>query len=317
MQSYPKVERAGVTDERQTFPLLGLRRGIGVFGRERRSTHRGNGYEMASSRPYQPSDNMRAIDWGASARLSSARNSDEFIVREHFAEESPRVVVFVDRRPAMRLYPPELPWLHKPAAVAAAGKMIVDSAIAAQGLVGYLDFADARAPRWLPPRRQLDAARIRDHELPRTAWTAPEDNLALGFRHFVHARGDLPRGTFVFVLSDFLEPPPAAVWRMAAGLDWDVVPVIVQDPRWEQSFPDVGGLVLPLTTPDGASRPVRLTRSEAAERRRANEDRLRTLLDGLGRLDIDPVLLSSHEPLDILAAFLHWHERRHLRLRRR
>jgi len=301
-----------VTGERQTFPLLGLRRGIGVFGRERTSTHRGTGYEMASSRPYQPGDSMHAIDWGASARLSSARDSDEFIVREYFSEESPRVVVFADRRPAMRLYPPEFPWLRKPAAVATAGRMIVDSAIAAQGLPGYLDLADPHAPRWLPPRKQGDAVRIRDHELTRTAWTAPEDNLALGFRHFELARTDLPRGTFVFVLSDFLEPPPAALWRMAAEQGWDVVPVIVQDPRWEQSFPDVGGLVLPF-----APGPVRLTRREAAERRRANENRLRVLLDGFGALGIDPVLLGSHEPLDILTAFLRWHDRRHARLRQR
>ncbi len=301
-----------MTGERQTFPLLGLRRGIGVFGRERTSTHRGTGYEMASSRPYQPGDSMHAIDWGASARLSSARDSDEFIVREYFSEESPRVVVFADRRPAMRLYPPELPWLRKPAAVTAAGRMIVDSTIAAQGLPGYLDLADPHAPRWLPPRKQGDAIRIRDRELPRTAWTAPEDNLALGFRHFVRAHNDLPRGTFVFVLSDFLEPPPAALWRMAAEQGWDVVPVIVQDPRWEQSFPDVGGLMLPV-----ASGPVRLTRREATQRRRANEDRLRALLDGFAALDVDPVLLSSHEPLDILSAFLRWHDRRHRRLRQR
>ncbi len=301
-----------MTGERQTFPLLGLRRGIGVFGRERTSTHRGTGYEMASSRPYQPGDSMHAIDWGASARLSSARDSDEFIVREYFSEESPRVVVFADRRPAMRLYPRELPWLHKPAAVTAAGRMIVDSTIAAQGLPGYLDLADPHAPHWLAPRKQGDAIRIREHELTRTAWTAPEDNLALGFRHFVRARNDLPRGTFVFVLSDFLEPPPTALWRMAAEQGWDVVPVIVQDPRWEQSFPDVGGLVLPFETC-----PVKLTRREAAERRRANEDRLRGLLEGFAALDVDPVLLSSHEPLDILGAFLRWHERRHLRLRQR
>jgi hypothetical protein len=306
-----------VRNDRQTFPLLGLRRGIGVFGRERTSTHRGSGYELASSRPYHPSDNMRAIDWAASARLSSARDTDEFIVREHYAEESPRVVVFVDRRPAMSLYPPELPWLHKPAAVATAGRMIVDSAIAAQGLAGYLDLADGPSARWLPPRRQLDAARIRDHELSRPAWTAPEDNLALGFRRLTQARSDVPRGSFVFVLSDFLEPPPAAVWRLAAGLGWDAVPVIVQDPRWEQSFPDVGGLVLPFATPAGDPLPVRLTRREARERRQENESRLRALVDGFHRLDIDPVLLSSHDPLDILAAFLHWHDRRRLRLRQR
>lgn len=306
-----------MSGDRETFPLLGLRRGIGVFGRERRSTHRGNGYETASSRPYHPNDNMRAIDWGASARLSSARNSDEFIVREHFAEESPRVVIFVDRRPAMGLYPLELPWLHKPAAVATAGRMIVDSTVAAQGLAGYLDLAAPQAPRWLPPRKQLDGQRIRSHELSRADWTAPEDNLALGFRHFVDARSDLPRGTFVFVLSDFLAPPPLGVWSMSAGLGWDVVPVIVQDPCWEQSFPDAGGVVLPFATTAGTPQPVRLTRSEAAKRRHANEDRLAGLLDAFGELDIDPVLLSSSEPVEILAAFRRWHERRHARLRRR
>jgi hypothetical protein len=306
-----------VSDGRETFPLLGLRRGIGVFGRERRSTHRGNGYETASSRPYHPSDNMRAIDWGASARLSSARDSDEFIVREQFAEESPRVVVFVDRRPAMALYPQELPWLRKPAAVAIAGRMIIDSVVAAQGLSGYLDLATPSTPRWLPPRRQLEASRIRNHELERADWTAPEDNIALGFRHCADWRGDLPRGTFVFVLSDFLAPPPAGVWRMSADLGWDVVPVIVQDPCWEQSFPDVGGLVVPFATPDGSPRPVRITRREAAERRAANEDRLAKLLETFGELDIDSVLLSSDDPVDILAAFRGWHRHRHLRLRRR
>ena len=104
---------------------------------------------------------------------------------------------------------------------------------------------------------------------------------------------------------------------MAAELGWDVVPVVVQDPRWEQSFPDAGGLVLPFVTATGAFRPVRLTRREAGERRAANEERLSALLAGFAAIEIDPVLISSHEPLDVLDAFLHWHERRHLRLRRR
>ena len=51
----------------------------------------------------------------------SARLSDDFIVREHFSEESPRVVLVVDRRPSMSLYPIEFPWLHKPAVVSTAG----------------------------------------------------------------------------------------------------------------------------------------------------------------------------------------------------
>jgi uncharacterized protein (DUF58 family) len=307
-----------VETDRQTFPLIGLRRGVGSFGRTRRSTHRGSGYEMASSRPYQRGDNMRSIDWNASARLSSARDSDEFIVREQFAEESPRAVVLVDRRPAMGLYPAPLPWLRKPEAVAVAGRMVVDSVLAAQGLLGYLDLADPQAPHWVPPRRRIDAPLIRDRELKRAVWTAPADNLTRGIQHLVRASGEVPRGTFVFILSDFLGPvPSAAVWRMAGSLGWDVVPVIVQDPRWEQSFPDVGGIVLPLATPGGRLMPVRLTRREAVERRAAHEARLAALLEGFAAVELDAVLLSSEDPLDVLAAFLRWHDQRHFRLRRR
>ena len=58
-----------------------------------RSVRRGRGTEVAGSRPYRPGDDIRSIDWGASARMSSARGADEFVVRERYADEGPRVVV--------------------------------------------------------------------------------------------------------------------------------------------------------------------------------------------------------------------------------
>ena len=301
-----------------TFPLLSARRGIGLTGGTRRSVHRGIGFEVASSRPYRRGDSMRAIDWKASARLASARNADEFVVREHFADDRLRAVIVVDRRPEMALYPSDLPWLHKPAAVAAAGQMIAESALASQGLPGYLDAADPRAPTWLPPDRQANAVRIREEELRRATFTAPADNVALALRHLARSRALVPAGTFVFVLSDFLGATPATVWPSAASLGWDVVPVIVQDPRWEQSFPAASGLALPVVDAAGSEQGlVRLTRAEAAARRTANERRLDELLRLFARLDLDPVLLSSEDRREILAAFLSWHERRLRRLRRR
>jgi len=83
---------------------------------------RGRGSEPVATRPYRSGDSMRTIDWAASARLSAAHGDDRFIVREYRAEEAPRVVVVQDLRPEMGLYAPELPWLHKPGAVAAAAK---------------------------------------------------------------------------------------------------------------------------------------------------------------------------------------------------
>jgi uncharacterized protein (DUF58 family) len=291
-----------------SFPLLSRRRGTGLIGGTRRSVHRGGGFEIASARPYRRGDSVRAIDWKASARMSSARLSDEFIVREHFAEDHPRVVLVVDRRPSMSLYPAELPWLNKPAAVAVAGRMIVESALAAQGYPGYLDLADAPAPRWIPPNRRENAGVIRDDELARSGYAAAEDNLVTAIRHLERSRSDVPPGSFVFVLSDFLVPPPRAIWRVAGSLGWDVVPVLLQDPTWEQSFPDVAGLMLPLP------QPLRLTRRDVKERRAANEQRLAELLETFAELEIDPVVLSSADPLDVFDAFMRWHERRRRRL---
>ena len=68
------------------------------------SLRRGHGSDIAGSRPYEPGDDIDKIDWAASARLSLARGSEEFVVREHYAEEAPRVVVLCDRRPSMALF---------------------------------------------------------------------------------------------------------------------------------------------------------------------------------------------------------------------
>ena len=291
-----------------SFPLINRRRGTGLIGGTRRSVHRGGGFEIVSSRTYRRGDSVRSIDWKASARMSSARHADDFIVREHFAEDRPRVVLVVDRRPSMSLYPAGLPWLHKPAAVLVAGRMIVESALAAQGYPGYLDFADAHRPRWLPPNRRENAAAIRETELSRSAYTAPQDALLRSLRHLERARADVPAGSFVFVLSDFLAAPAPAAWRVALALGWDLVPVIVQDATWEQSFPAVSGFLLPL------EKPIRLTRREVDERRTSNEQRLAGLAETFGALEIDPVFLSSAEPLDVFSAFMHWHERRRERL---
>ena len=69
-----------------TFPLVPRRRLIGLAFGLVQSARRGTGSDVASSRPYQPGDDVDTIDWAASARLSSARGTDEFIVREHFAD---------------------------------------------------------------------------------------------------------------------------------------------------------------------------------------------------------------------------------------
>src|SRR3954454_14610060 len=103
------------------------------------SVRRGAGSDVAGSRPYRPGDEAHAIDWAASARLSSAHGSDEFIVREYLAEEAPRVVALSDRRPAMSLSPRPLLCRDKPEAMRQAAALIVEATLAARGFFGYLD----------------------------------------------------------------------------------------------------------------------------------------------------------------------------------
>jgi uncharacterized protein (DUF58 family) len=295
------VRRAAVT-----FPLIQRRRVIGLSFAAMQSVRRGAGSDIAGSRPYRPGDDARSIDWQASARLSLARGGDEFIVREHFAEEAPRVVVLADRRPSMSLFPEPWPWLSKPEAVAAALTLIGASATAVRSFVGYFDYGDGK-PFWIPPRSQRGLG----HVVESRPFGAPPDGLTRALVDLERRRRDLPAGSFVFVLSDFLAPPPREIWLRALRRRWDVVPVVVQDPVWEQSFPDVGGIVLPFSDPQsGELRPAAITTREAAHLRAQNEQRRDELVQLLRSLDLDPVLVSSSDPRDVLAAFLAWADRR-------
>ena len=80
---------------------------------------------------------------------------------------------------------------------------------------------------------------------------------------------------------------------------------------WEQSFPDVSGIVVPLREPGARQRmPVRLRPREVELRRVQNQERLKALVAGFEAVDIDPVLISTSDRSEILAEFLDWSELR-------
>jgi Protein of unknown function DUF58 len=253
--------------------LVPRRRVAGLAHGTLRSRRRGVGADLAGSRPYRPGDDVRQIDRLASARLSIALGRDEFIVREQFAEEATYVVVVEDGRPSMRLFPSGLPWLSKPGAVAEAVRLLGASA--------------ARA------RCQFRRSHV--------------DGLTSGLEKLLRSR--LGSGSFVFLLSDFLQPLDERVLTEAAARRWDVVPVVVQDATWEQSFPDVAGVVFRLFDPETrGTRPVCLTRRDCRSRRAANEARLGTILEQARDLGLDSVVLSSHAPDDVYQRFREWAE---------
>src|SRR5207248_2837872 len=171
-----------------------------------------------------------------------------------------------------------------------AAKLISDSAVAARSFIGYLDLGAEGEEVWWPPRTQGDLG----HLLDGRPFRARLDNVERGLEQLVRQRRDLPAGSFLFLLSDFLVPPGRTTWMRAGSRRWDVVPVLIQDPIWDASFPDVAGLVVPYIDPDtGEVTHVRLSAKEAERLRAANESRLAELRTMFRSLGLDAVEISS------------------------
>ena len=157
------------------FPLIPRRRVIGLAFGGVRSVRRGVGSDVASTREYRPGDDVAWMDWAASAKLSAARGDDEFIVRERFADEAPRVVVLCDRRSSMSIPASKFRTLDKPRAILTALDLIGTSAHAARSLTGYIDYAYGE-PYWRPPRSE----RIAEPGTFERPFRAPADTVARG-----------------------------------------------------------------------------------------------------------------------------------------
>lgn len=283
---------------RPAFPLVPRRRYIGVQAGGWRSARRGEGDEVAGSRPYKPGDHISAIDWAASARLSAAHGADEFVVSEYFAEQAPRVALVVDRSPALAIYGSPFPWLDKAEAVRVSAELVGASAAAARTTLVVA--SEHRVERL---RRGAPATDGR--------FDGSADALVHSLVALLRRRTLLPAGSFVFVVSDFLRPVEPRLWLALQAQRWDVTPVVVQDPTWERSFPDASGVAIRFAAPGGA-RPQEawLSRRTARSRRIEHERRFATLLAGFRARGDDPVVVETSEPEEVLGRFRLWAERR-------
>ena len=146
------------------------------------------------------------------------RGAVEFVVRERFAEQAPGLCSSRTGARAWRSIGTR-GWPSRCAAVVEGP--VAESTFRARGPVGSLHFAGDDAVWTRPtgnPRLARSVARDEVHRRPGT--------LAEGIERLGFARA-LPPGSFLFVVSDFLDPVPEAVHRAHRG--WDLVPVVVQD----------------------------------------------------------------------------------------
>ena len=274
--------------------------------------------------PYRPRRPARRGSTGGRRRGSprpAARTSSSS--REFFADTAPRVVVVVDRRPRMGLYGRRFPWLDKAAAAdAARPSRSPRSAVAERGDLAYVDQRAERAPAGCPPRppphgprapraRAASTRRSRRGRRDRsTRCLAPPLAHAslLPGRHVRLRRLGLPR-----------RRRRPCIWRTLRALRWDVTPVIVQDPTWEQSLPRRrrllgAGRAIPTRATVGD---VWISAREARARAQENEERLRRPSSRASRrLGFDPVVRRLERRRgEIHEVFARWAVRR-ARLRR-
>src|SRR4051812_2185140 len=191
------------------------------------SVFKGRGMAFSEVRPYQPGDEIRAIDWNVTARMG------EPFVKVFAEERELTALIAVDRSASQDAGISPQAKAEVSAEIAA---LLIFSALENGDRAGMLLFTD-RIERYVPPRKgKKHGLRLITEALafqPRGRGT----DLASALGHLTTAQR---RRAVVFVLSDFLAEGYEAALAVLARRH-DVVPVVVSDPV-EAELPPLRGL---------------------------------------------------------------------------
>jgi uncharacterized protein (DUF58 family) len=269
------------------------RRLHGMLAGDYRSSHYGDGVELAQVRPYVPGDDVRRIEWNVTARTGEPH------VRVNLAERVLVTWLLLDTSPSMQFGSAD----RRMADVGDGVAIAVGHVATRRGnRLGVVTFGD-RKPVTLPPHQGrvgllgLLTALQREPEQEQVGATSLGDALV---RTAAIAR---QRG-MVVVVSDFRGPLD---WRrplLEVMSRHDVLAVEVRDPR-EQELPNMGDLWL--VDPE-TGRQVRVDTRSAGLRQRfadaAREERtgVARVLSALGVPHV--VLSTSGDWLRTFATFL-------------
>ena len=205
-----------------------------------RSAFRGQGLTFEELRDYVPGDDVRWLDWNATARIGRP------IVKRMREERDVVLALLVDLSPSLEF---GFSAATKLEAVRRAAAAIAAAATAAQDRVALAVFAQGLV-HVLPPATGRPALErvFRALEAPCTgAFT--DAGPALGW-----AAEKLPRNSVVALISDFLFPDPGAVLRTCASKH-DLLALCVRDPTDRP-----GGRLPPVRVRDAELRRTRLWR---------------------------------------------------------
>ncbi len=264
----------------------------GVAG-DYHSVFRGRGVEFTEVRPYQPGDEIRAIDWNVTARMGHP------YVKQYVEERDLTVFLIVDVSGSLSFGSRSILKRDLAAEVAA---LLAFAALRNQDRVGAALVSD-RLELWLAPQQRRNHVLRLVREIlgrPAHGGTDLDGTIPAVLRN-------LKRRSVVFVISDFLNTSYAAALKTAAGRH-DVIAVEIVDPR-ETILPSVGPTVL-RDAETGALAIVsgkKLATEHRARRRHQRSELLRLTR----RLGIDHLELRTDRPyLSPLVAFFEQRRRR-------
>jgi uncharacterized protein (DUF58 family) len=267
----------------------------GVAG-DYHSVFKGRGMEFAEVRPYQPGDDVRAIDWNVTARMGAP------FVKQYVEERDLTIFLVVDVSGSLSFGSRAILKRELAAEIAA---LLAFAAVRNQDRVGAALVSD-RLELFLPPRRR----RIHVLRLVREVLERPARGATDLERGLEAVLATLKRRSVLFLISDFLGAPCSRALKAAAARH-DLIVVEIVDPR-DQELPAVGPVVL-RDAETGATALVdgrRLGRRHAERRSREREELTRLVR----RLGVDHLELRTDRPY--LATVLSFFEQRRRRLQR-
>jgi uncharacterized protein (DUF58 family) len=203
------------------------------------SSFKGQGLAFREVRPYQPGDDVRAIDWNVSARMN-----DTF-VKVFVEEREMTVMLVVDLSPSERFGTERAPKTRVASEVAA---LLAFSAIRNNDRVGMI-LSTSKVEKLVPPKKgekhvmrvvreilAFDSTRAKPK---RNARSTPMLGAATDLRGALEALASVSRRRSVaFVISDFFAQGYERALAFVAAKH-DVIPVVLVDQR-DQHLPDVG-----------------------------------------------------------------------------
>jgi uncharacterized protein (DUF58 family) len=252
------------------------------------SVFKGRGLVFADVRPYYPGDDVRAIDWNITARMSAPHV-------KQFIEERDRTVNLVIDMSASGYFGSRGTTKRELAAELAA--VVAFSAIKNNDRVGLFIVTD-RVERYVPPKKgRRHVLRVIGEILTFQPQSRKTD-LAKGLDFLAKIAR---RRSVVFLVSDFLSEGWERAMRIAAQRH-ELVPVVVGDPL-EQALPPVGLVLLEdLETGEVVEVDTRSrARHDFARRARLAADQRDATLR---RVNVDVVEVATNQPyVDALVAF--------------